>query len=77
MQIHAPDWSKLSDREQVLLSRDGLRQAAEAVAGQADVLADAIAADPLPASSGPDMLRLLARLRECALWARRVARMQD
>jgi hypothetical protein len=76
MLTHAPDWTAVSAGEQVALSRSALRHAAETVAGQADGLAIRIATGEVPACVGSDALRLLASLRECALWARRVARTQ-
>ncbi len=67
-----PDWNLLSERLQLVLSREALRRAAETIAGQADVLADEIEAGALADRGGPDALRLLAAIvrmngRDCLI----------
>ena len=54
------DWNLLSDSLQLILSRQALTRAAEAIAGQAEILAAEIEAGTLADRGGPDALRLLA-----------------
>ncbi len=54
------DWNVLSDDLQLWLSREALRQAAEIIAGQAELLAGEMETGMLNDRGGPDALRLLA-----------------
>ena len=54
------DWNVLSDDLQLWLSREALRQAAEIIAGQAELLAGEMETGLLNDRGGPDALRLLA-----------------
>ena len=54
------DWNVLSDDVQLALSREALRRAIEAIAGQAEVLAEEMDIGTLADRGGADALRLLA-----------------
>lgn len=54
------DWNTLGEEQQLALSREALRIAAERVAGQAERLADEMEGGGLLDRGGPDALRLLA-----------------
>lgn len=54
------DWNALSDDVQLAVSREALRHAAEAIAGQAEKLAAEMEAGHLADRGGPDALRLFA-----------------
>ena len=60
------DWNCLSDETQLLISREALRRAVAAFAGQAEVLAAQIEAGILDDRGGPDALRLLAAITRVA-----------
>ena len=55
-----PDWHRLSDEMQLVLSRAALAKAAETIAEQADCLANEMEHGTLSDRGGPDALRLLA-----------------
>jgi hypothetical protein len=57
-----PDWNALSEDAQLAVSREALRHAAVAIAGQAEQLAAEIEAGHLVDRGGPDALRLFAAL---------------
>jgi hypothetical protein len=54
------DWTLLTDAQQLTLSREALRRAAEMLAGQAEAIAGEIEAGSLADRGGPEALRLLA-----------------
>ena len=54
------DWSALSDETQLAVAEAALRRAAETIAGQAETLAEEMAAGHLADLGGPDALRLFA-----------------
>lgn len=54
------DWNGLSDQQQLALSREALRRAAETLAEHAEVLAREMEAGTLLDRGGPDALRLFA-----------------
>jgi hypothetical protein len=54
------DWNLLTDDLQMALSREAMRRAADAIAGQAELLAGEMEAGALRDRGGPDALRLLA-----------------
>ncbi|TCZ54624.1 hypothetical protein [Roseicella aquatilis] len=54
------DWNALTDDQQLALSREALRRAAETVADHAEVLAEEMAQGTLADRGGPDALRLFA-----------------
>ncbi len=54
------EWSRLSEDQQIELSREALCLAAANVASQAEVLADEIESGNLADRGGPDALRLFA-----------------
>ena len=56
------EWNVLSDKVQLILSREALARAAEIIAGQAEVLAGEMEDGALRDAGGPDALRLLARV---------------
>ena len=56
------DWDCLSDESQLALSSAAMLRAADAVAGQAELLADEMEAGVLADRGGPDALRLLAAM---------------
>jgi hypothetical protein len=55
-----PDWSRLSEDQQLELSREALCLAAASIASQAEVLADEMENGNLADRGGPDALRLFA-----------------
>jgi len=54
------EWNTLSECAQLALAREALSRASEAIAGQAEVLADEMESGGLPDRGGPGALRLLA-----------------
>ena len=54
------DWSVLPEDQQLVLSREALRRAAETIADQAEILAFEMEAGSIADRGGPDALRLLA-----------------
>ena len=54
------DWFALSDETQLAVTTAALRRAMETIAGQADILAEEMAAGHLADLGGPDALRLFA-----------------
>lgn len=54
------DWTFLSDDLQLMVSREALRRAADAIAAQADMLAEEMDCGALTDRGGPEALRLLA-----------------
>ena len=54
------DWNLLSETLQLALSREALRRATEAIADQAEVLAEGMESGTLEDNGGPEALRLLA-----------------
>ena len=54
------DWTHLSDELQLLISRTALLHAAQALAAQADLLAEEMDAGALRDKGGPEALRLFA-----------------
>ena len=54
------DWSALSDETQLAVAEAALRRAAETIAGQAETLAEEMAAGHLADRGGADALRLFA-----------------
>ena len=54
------DWSALSNETQLAVAAEALRRAVETIAGQADILAEEMAAGHLADLGGPDALRLFA-----------------
>ena len=54
------DWNSLSEPLQLYLAQQAFRQAAETIAGQADVLADEFDAGSLADRGGAEALRLMA-----------------
>jgi hypothetical protein len=54
------DWNLLSEKLQLVLSHEALRQAAHTIAWQAEVLAAEIESGSLVDRGGPEALRLLA-----------------
>ena len=56
------DWNSLSEPLQLYLAQQAFRQAAETIAGQADVLADEFDAGSLADRGGAEALRLMAAI---------------
>ncbi len=56
------DWNSLSEPLQLYLAQQAFRQAAETIAGQADVLADEFDAGALADRGGAEALRLMAAI---------------
>lgn len=56
------DWNLLSDDLQLIVSREALHKAADAIAGQAETLADEMELGTIADRGGPDALRLLAAI---------------
>ena len=56
------DWNALSEPLQLYLAQQAFRQAAETIAGQADVLADEFDAGMLADRGGAEALRLMAAI---------------
>lgn len=56
------DWNLLSDDLQLALANEAMRRAAEAIAGQAELLAEEMEVGGLLDRGGPDALRLLANV---------------
>ncbi|MGH7081271.1 MAG: hypothetical protein ACREFV_02250 [Acetobacteraceae bacterium] len=56
------DWNLLSDDLQIAISREAMRRASDAIAGQAELLAGEIEEGALSDRGGPNALRLLAAL---------------
>ena len=54
------DWHVLSNETQLILARSALHRAAQAIAGQAELLADEIDNGAMADPGGADALRLLA-----------------
>lgn len=54
------DWTSLTDDQQLALSREALRRAAETLADHAEVLAAEMDRGTLVDRGGPDALRLFA-----------------
>jgi hypothetical protein len=54
------DWTTLTDDQQLALSREALRRAADTLADQAEVLATEMDHGTLCDQGGPDALRLFA-----------------
>jgi hypothetical protein len=61
-----PDWTTLSETTQLALSREALCHARDAIAAQAERLAEEIESGGLADRGGPDALRLLAALMRMA-----------
>jgi hypothetical protein len=57
-----PDWTTLSNEQQLVLSHAALRTAADLIAGQAEILATEIEDGGLADLGGPEALRLLAAI---------------
>ncbi len=57
--LHA-EWTTLTDEQQLALSREALRRAAETLAEHAEVLAAEMDQGTLADHGGPDALRLFA-----------------
>jgi hypothetical protein len=60
LQLQDLGWDLLSEHQQLLITREALRRAAETIAGQAEVLACEMEIGTLSDRGGPDALRLLA-----------------
>lgn len=56
------DWNSLSEPLQLYLAQQAFRQAAETIAGQADVLADEFDSGSLADRGGAEALRLMAAI---------------
>ena len=56
------DWNSLSESLQLYLAQQAFRQAAEMIAGQADVLADEFDIGSLADRGGAEALRLMAAI---------------
>jgi hypothetical protein len=54
------EWNLIPEALQLFLAREALRRASDAIAGQAEVLAEEMEAGSLIDQGGPDALRLLA-----------------
>ncbi len=54
------EWNLISEALQLFLAREALRRASDAIAGQAEVLAEEMEAGSLIDRGGPGALRLLA-----------------
>lgn len=54
------EWNLISETLQLFIAREALRHASDAIAGQAEVLAEEMEAGSLIDQGGPDALRLLA-----------------
>jgi len=54
------EWNLLSEPLQLFLAREALRRASDAIAGQAEILAEEMETGSLTDQGGPDALRLLA-----------------
>lgn len=54
------DWNALNDDQQLALSREALRRAAETIADQAEMLIEEIVLGTLADRGGPAALRLFA-----------------
>ncbi len=60
--MRTADWHILSDEARLVLSREALHAAADAIADQAELLADEIETGALADQGGAEALRLLAAL---------------
>jgi hypothetical protein len=55
-------WTDLNEDTQLTLARESMRRGVEAIAGQAEALAEEMDAGSLDDRGGPDALRLFAAL---------------
>lgn len=58
--MHTATWNTLPEEQQLVLSREALRSAAETLAEHAELLAEEMERGTLSDRGGPDALRLFA-----------------